>query len=180
MIPALLPPSLSSNRTLEAAMAERNAGAKLRIYHTLYRLNLSFANIVAHCRALGESRVLTPSSRGSISPTRRNFRLKSTMRSSASWRALNPAICSVSAKCGSRGRKSCATRTTCSSMPKSAAGSWRGRARSRLGPGPQVGRNLNESSRDANRKLLLQKERLHDISVTFRPLSFYSLFSRSV
>jgi hypothetical protein len=41
-------------------MAERDAGAKLRIYHTLYRLNLSFANIVAHCRALGESRILTP------------------------------------------------------------------------------------------------------------------------
>jgi hypothetical protein len=41
-------------------MAERDAGVKLRIYHTLYRLNLSFANIVAHCRALGESRVLTP------------------------------------------------------------------------------------------------------------------------
>ena len=41
-------------------MAERDAGAKLRIYHTLYRLNLSFANIVAHCRVLGESRVLMP------------------------------------------------------------------------------------------------------------------------
>lgn len=41
-------------------MAERDAGAKLRIYHTLYRLNLSFANIVTHCRALGESRVLSP------------------------------------------------------------------------------------------------------------------------
>ena len=40
-------------------MAERDAGAKLRIYHTLYRLNLSFSNIVAYCRALGESRVLT-------------------------------------------------------------------------------------------------------------------------
>ena len=41
-------------------MAERDAGTKLRIYHTLYRLNLSFANIVSHCGALGESRVLTP------------------------------------------------------------------------------------------------------------------------
>lgn len=41
-------------------MAERDTGAKLRIYHTLYRLNLSFSNIVAHCHALGESRVLTP------------------------------------------------------------------------------------------------------------------------
>jgi hypothetical protein len=41
-------------------MAERDAGAKLHIYYTLYRLNLSFANIVTHCRALGESRVLAP------------------------------------------------------------------------------------------------------------------------
>lgn len=31
------------------------AGAKLRIYHTSYRLNLSFANIVTNCCALGES-----------------------------------------------------------------------------------------------------------------------------
>lgn len=41
-------------------MAEPDVARKLRIYHTLYRLNLSFANIVAHCCALGESRVLTP------------------------------------------------------------------------------------------------------------------------
>lgn len=60
MIPALLPTPLSYSRNPEVAMAERDTGAKLRIYHTLYRLNLSFANIVAHCRALGESRVLTP------------------------------------------------------------------------------------------------------------------------
>jgi len=36
-------------------MPERDASAKLRIYFTIYRLNLSFANIVANCRALGES-----------------------------------------------------------------------------------------------------------------------------
>jgi hypothetical protein len=41
-------------------MPERDAGAKLRIYHTIYRLNLSFTNIVAHCHALGESRILSP------------------------------------------------------------------------------------------------------------------------
>jgi hypothetical protein len=41
-------------------MAEREAKAKLLIYQTMYRLNLSFANIVAHCRALGESGVLEP------------------------------------------------------------------------------------------------------------------------
>jgi len=36
-------------------MPDRDARAKLRIYQTIYRLNLSFANIVANCRALGES-----------------------------------------------------------------------------------------------------------------------------
>jgi hypothetical protein len=44
----------------EAAMPDRDASAKLRIYRTIYRLNLSFANIVAHCRALGESGILGP------------------------------------------------------------------------------------------------------------------------
>ena len=41
-------------------MADRDARAKLAIYHTIYRLNLSFANIVANCRALGESGILGP------------------------------------------------------------------------------------------------------------------------
>jgi hypothetical protein len=41
-------------------MADRDAAGKLRIYHTIYRLNLSFANIVANCRALGESGILGP------------------------------------------------------------------------------------------------------------------------
>jgi hypothetical protein len=41
-------------------MADRDARAKLGIYHTIYRLNLSFANIVANCRALGESGILGP------------------------------------------------------------------------------------------------------------------------
>ena len=41
-------------------MADRDANAKLCIYHTIYRLNLSFANIVANCRALGESGILGP------------------------------------------------------------------------------------------------------------------------
>ena len=41
-------------------MTEREARAKLRIYFTIYRLNLSFANIIGHCRALGESGILSP------------------------------------------------------------------------------------------------------------------------
>ena len=41
-------------------MPERDASAKLRTYFTIYRLNLSFANIVANCRALGESGILSP------------------------------------------------------------------------------------------------------------------------
>ena len=35
-------------------MATFDVTKKLRIYHTLYRLNLSFANIVAHCRTFEE------------------------------------------------------------------------------------------------------------------------------
>jgi hypothetical protein len=41
-------------------MTDRDAAGKLSIYHTVYRLNLSFTNIVAHCHALGESRILSP------------------------------------------------------------------------------------------------------------------------
>lgn len=41
-------------------MPERDASAKLGIYRTIHRLNLSFANIVANCRSLGESGILSP------------------------------------------------------------------------------------------------------------------------
>jgi hypothetical protein len=44
---------------LEATVADRDAAGKLRIYHTIYRLNLSFANIVEHCAMLREYRVFT-------------------------------------------------------------------------------------------------------------------------
>ena len=36
-------------------MAALDVTKKLHIYHTLYRLNLSFASIVTHCHALQES-----------------------------------------------------------------------------------------------------------------------------
>jgi hypothetical protein len=40
-------------------VADRGAAGKLRIYYTIYRLNLSFTNIVEHCAALQECRVFT-------------------------------------------------------------------------------------------------------------------------
>jgi hypothetical protein len=40
-------------------VADRDAVGKLRIYHTIYRLNLSFANIVGHCATLREYGVFT-------------------------------------------------------------------------------------------------------------------------
>jgi hypothetical protein len=40
-------------------MAALEVTKKLLIYHTLYRLNLSFSNIVTHCRTLHEAGVLT-------------------------------------------------------------------------------------------------------------------------
>jgi hypothetical protein len=41
-------------------LAESDVARKLHVYHTLYRLNLSFARIVEHCAALGESGILSP------------------------------------------------------------------------------------------------------------------------
>ena len=43
----------------EAAMREHSNEEKLRVYGNMYRLNVSFANIVGQCRALRESGVLT-------------------------------------------------------------------------------------------------------------------------
>ena len=43
-------------------MAAIDVTKKLPIYHTLYRLNLSFSNIVTHCRTLQEAGVFTAKS----------------------------------------------------------------------------------------------------------------------
>jgi hypothetical protein len=43
----------------EATMPERENPSKLQIYRTMYRMNLSFANIVEHCVALREYGVFT-------------------------------------------------------------------------------------------------------------------------
>jgi hypothetical protein len=46
----------------EATMAAPEVNKKLLIYHTLYRLNLSFSNIGTHCRTLQETGVFTAKS----------------------------------------------------------------------------------------------------------------------
>jgi hypothetical protein len=43
-------------------MAAQDVTKKLHVYHTLYRLNLSFTNIVGHCHALQEAGRLTAKS----------------------------------------------------------------------------------------------------------------------
>ena len=43
-------------------MAAQDVTKKLHVYHTLYRLNLSFTNIVGHCRTLQETGSLTAKS----------------------------------------------------------------------------------------------------------------------
>jgi hypothetical protein len=43
-------------------MAAQDVSKKLHVYHTLYRLNLSFTNIVGHCRTLQEAGSLTAKS----------------------------------------------------------------------------------------------------------------------
>jgi hypothetical protein len=45
-----------------ATMAAQEVTKKLHVYHILYRLNLSFSNIVAHCRALQEAGSFTAKS----------------------------------------------------------------------------------------------------------------------
>jgi hypothetical protein len=46
----------------EATVAAIDVTKKLLIYHTLYRLNLSFSNIVTHCRTLQDAGVFTAKS----------------------------------------------------------------------------------------------------------------------
>jgi hypothetical protein len=46
----------------EATMAATDVTKKLLIYHTLYRLNVSFSNIITHCRTLQDSGVFTAKS----------------------------------------------------------------------------------------------------------------------
>jgi hypothetical protein len=43
-------------------MAAQDVTKKLHVYHILYRLNLSFTNIVGHCRTLQEAGSLTTKS----------------------------------------------------------------------------------------------------------------------
>jgi predicted transcriptional regulator len=43
-------------------MAALDVTKKLHVYHTLYRLNLSFSNIVTHCRSLQKAGVFTAKS----------------------------------------------------------------------------------------------------------------------
>src|SRR3954467_5528706 len=43
-------------------MAAIDVTKKLLIYHTLYRINLSFSNIVTHCRTLQDAGVFTAKS----------------------------------------------------------------------------------------------------------------------
>jgi hypothetical protein len=43
-------------------MASQEGTKKLHVYHTLYRLNLSFSNIVGHCRSLQEAGSFTAKS----------------------------------------------------------------------------------------------------------------------
>jgi hypothetical protein len=43
-------------------MAAQDVTKKLHVYHTLYRLNLSFTNIVGHCRTLQEAGSFTAKS----------------------------------------------------------------------------------------------------------------------
>jgi hypothetical protein len=62
----LLAPNTSPNQEVAFKggnqMAALDVTKKLHVYHILYRLNLSFSNIVGHCRALQEAGSLTAKS----------------------------------------------------------------------------------------------------------------------
>jgi hypothetical protein len=51
--------ALTKVPTGEATMAANELTKKLLIYHTLYRLNVSFANVIAHCQTFRNAGMLT-------------------------------------------------------------------------------------------------------------------------
>ena len=57
-------------------MAAIDITNKLVVYHTLYRLNLSFSNIVTHCHALREAGIFTTKSAKLFQVTRKSCKPK--------------------------------------------------------------------------------------------------------
>jgi hypothetical protein len=57
-------------------MAAIDVTRKLLVYHTLYRLNLSFSNIVTHCGTLREAGVFTTKSPNSFRVMRKSCKPK--------------------------------------------------------------------------------------------------------
>jgi hypothetical protein len=62
--PALAAPNAALTKVpvKEATMAAIDVTKKLLVYHTLYRLNLSFSNIVIRCRELQDAGAFSPHS----------------------------------------------------------------------------------------------------------------------
>jgi hypothetical protein len=58
-------------------MAAPDVTKKLLIYHTLYRLNLSFSNIVTRCRELHDTGVLRAHSTRLFRDIPKNYKLRS-------------------------------------------------------------------------------------------------------
>jgi hypothetical protein len=57
-------------------MAAIDITNKLVVYHTLYRLNLSFSNIVTHCPTLREAGIFTTKSTKLFQVTRKSCKPK--------------------------------------------------------------------------------------------------------
>jgi len=112
-------------------MPERDASAKLRIYFTIYRLNLSFANIVANCRALGESGILSPKFTRLYQSYAQELQAEINEDVMSAMTRLSPTTSFGSAKRGWRGRRNCATRTMFLFTPRNGAGNWQDKARNR-------------------------------------------------
>ena len=112
-------------------MADRDAAGKLRIYHTIYRINLAFANIVEHCAALREYGVFTAKFTRLYQSYAQELQAEINQDGWRSWTELNHTTCLGSARCARHAKRSSETPTTSSFRPKSAGRNLQASARSR-------------------------------------------------
>ena len=111
-------------------MADRDAAGKLRIYHTIYRLNLSFTNIVEHCAALRKNGVFTAKFTRLYQSYAQELQAEINQDVLETLDGIESHDMFRFGKVRSAREKELATPTTSSFMPKSAGRNLRGKARS--------------------------------------------------
>ena len=106
---------------LEAAMREPGSEGKLRVYRTMYRLNVSFANIVAHCRALRESGMLTRKYAHLYQSYAQELQAEINQDVVETLDGIDQTTCFGSARCARHAKRNSAIRMMCSSLRRSGA-----------------------------------------------------------